>query len=765
MALRIHFPWQLLITVLGFGALGAAAAYFLAGDFDGQLYHQCAAQAAGAGLLGACGWFLSERLSYAANLNMSPFLRLTAPGLAAVLVSAVVVGPFTEFTVGSGALWADLAGIGLYVAAGVLPMVAGVSLLAFAEALLAARRGNAELATALRPILPHFAMGLLLAGVVVYSAIELHGKIQDLVLALVPERPRASGWLERQKALFTQVLSGAQCEVLVVPFETEETRATRPMRSLDRPARSLITRQVAAGIAVRAGLCVSDPTLVARALGPRARSYDWSQIARLADTTGARWVVRGAVKLDSAQRAYELAIRVFVREPGEKPRWSQGEAAEWGPVPFSDELPPEAAFEPLAAGVVEHLGWPVQSPAQPASLSPPTKLPPALGELADDPASPLARARRLQLVAASYPPSDVNGEHLWERSVIAAAQLPDRDEEARMVRARAALHLYRRPYALALLRGLDRPEARALVALAQGNLFDAEALVPRMTDPAAALITDLELELMRARYARSAGFGERRRALLDEYPGYASLLYVPLSGDDWLQPAPHEIVWRQLTSLGVAIPEDVPVALLRTIPAQFSQQMWFFRDIVRLPVSIERSYAPLWRLRAPQWRATRAFDRLAQWDLYDALYAANRAAVVASAKSVSSQRVRPEAVLAFTGALGQVFAGDPALEEGNAWALGQLRYERKTAADPMLDERQRRLLRDLVAWAGGETETERFLAWALPRDMQRAYLDEPPRDWRAPPQSAREPNRADLESNVAQELRALSFSQYDFAHL
>ena len=51
----------------------------------------------------------------------------------------------------------------------------------------------------------------------------------------------------------------------------------------------------------------------------------------------------------------------------------------------------------------------------------------------------------------------------------------------------------------------------------------------------------------------------------------------------------------------------------------------------------------------------------------------------------------------FTSALGQAFAGDPALEEGTAWALGQLRHERKTAPDRMLDERQRRLLLDLVA--------------------------------------------------------------------
>jgi hypothetical protein len=773
MALRIHFPWQFLLTVLGFAAAGAGAAYFLAQDFHGQLYHQCAMQAAGAGFLGGCGWFMSERVSHAANLNTSPFLRLALAGAAGICVAAAVVAPFTEFTAGSGVLWTYPAAVGLYVAAGILPMAAGVSLVAVGEALFAAQRGNVELKTALRPILRQAAIGLLAGGVVVYGVLELRAHIRDVVLALVPERARASGWVERQKSLFAQILNGDQCEVLVVPFETGEALEARPARSLDRPARSLITRQVAAGIASRTGRCVVDPTLVARALGTRARNHDWRQISRLAEASGAQWIVRGGVKLDSAQQVYDVAVQTYSRAPGEKPRWSAGETSEWGPFAFSDELPPEVAFEPVVPGVVEHLGLPVDSRAQDAATgSQPSGLPSAPSELVNDPGSAFARAERLQLVAVTYPPSDVNGEHLWERSLIAVAHLPPQEEAARMVRARAALHLYRRPYAVALLRGLNRPEARALFALAQGNLFEAESLVPRMTDPVAALITEVELEVMHARYARSAGFRERRRALLDKQPAYAAFLYVALSTDEWFQAAPHEQLWRELTAFGVPLAQESPTAVIRKVAAQLTQQMMFSKDIVRLPLAIERSYAPLWLSRAPQWRGARAFDRLAQWDLYDALYGANRAAVAASVRSLSSRQARPEDFLAFAGALGQSFAGDPALEEGTAWALGQLRFERKTSPERMLDERQRRLLRDLVVWGGGEIETERTLAWALPPGLQRAYLDEPPRDWRLPSptrpdsrQASREPNRADLESDLAHELRALNFSQYDFAHV
>ncbi len=773
MALRIHVPWGLLLTVLGFGGLGAAAAGWLATDFHGHLYRQCLLHAIGAGLLGALGWTVSERVAYTTNLNTSPFLRLALPGVGAVYLAAELVSPFIEFTTGSAALWTDFASVGLYLAAGALPLIAGVALVASAGALLAARRGNVDLKTALRPILPHAGLGLILAGVAGYTAFELQDEVRTLVLALVPERVRSSGWLERREALFTDVLRQSGCEVLVAPFDPDEAANAHPARSLDRPARSLIMRQVAAGIVAQTGLCVADPTLVSRALGPRVRVHDWKRIVDLAEASGARWIVRGTVTLDAARQGYELTLQPFSRAPGDKARWDGGEAVGWGAIAFSDELPPEVAFEPLAAGVVEHLGLPVRAatPPEPAASAPP-QLPASANDLAQDPGSALARAERLQLLAIAYRRSDVDGEHLWERSLVAVAHLPAGDERARVVRARAALHLYRRPYALALSHGLDSPEARAVLALANGNLLDAQSAVLQMSDPLAVLITEVELELMRERYGRTAGFRERRDALLDQHPTYAALLYVPLSSDEWFQPASHELIRRQLTALGVQAEEDLPIRLARSIAQQFGQELFIFSDIERLPVAIESTYAPLWRERAAQWRGARAFDRLAPWDLYDTLYAANRAAVINSALSISSRQALPKKTLSFLHDLGQTFAGSPELEVSTAWALGHLRSERRSAPDKVLDERQRRLLRDLVAWEGGETEAEHDLGWALPPELRRAYLDEPPRAWRPPPnagpdwrQATRVQDPAALEANLAHALRSASFSQYSFAPL
>jgi hypothetical protein len=326
MALRIHVPWGLLLTALSFGGLGAAAAYWLVTDFHGHLYRQCLLHAVGAGLLGALGWKVSERIAHTTNLNTSPFLRLALPGAVAVYLAAQLVSPFTEFTAGSAALWTDLASIGLYLAGGALPLIAGVALMGSAEALLAARRGDVDLKTALQPILPHLALGVILGGVAGYTAMELQSEVRTLALELVPERVRSSGWLERREALFTDVLRQSGCDVLVAPFDSGEAANARSARSLDRPARSLIMRQVAAGIVAHTGLCVADPTLVSRALGPRVRAHEWRRVVALADASGARWIVRGTVTLDAARQGYELTMQSFSRRPGDKARWDQGEA-------------------------------------------------------------------------------------------------------------------------------------------------------------------------------------------------------------------------------------------------------------------------------------------------------------------------------------------------------------------------------------------------------------------------------------------------------
>jgi len=529
-------------------------------------------------------------------------------------------------------------------------------------------------------------------------------------VSMTADSARTSGWIDRRRALFSEVLRGSGCEVLVVPIEAAPVSAGEIAASLDRAARSMITREIAAQIQAQSGLCVTDPTLVARALGESVREVRGTQAWKLGEAAGASWLVRGTVALDPDQHAYAITLALFMRGAG-KGKWSQAQSAQVGPIAFSDELPPEVALAPALPDLVAQLGLPAGDAKEREAAAAPRAFPQSPTELAADPGSAVERARRLQLLALTYAHVDVAGEHLWERSLIALRDADTGDENARVTLARAALHLYRRPYAVQLLRGLHSTEARAVFALAQGNLAHAEPLLPQLTEPTVRLITELELEEARVRYGRSVGSNERRDALLKQYPAYAALLYAVLSDEQWFQPTAHELVQQQLTTLGVATTDDPLAVPLSTLAAYVSHDLFVSSDLSRRAVAVERSYAPLWRMRAPGWRAQRAFDRLAEWDYYDALYGANRLAIAHPALEVVSRRGQAESLVEFSRELGPNFAGYPPLTAGVVWAL---RYRQQALSEPelLLDERERRLRRDLIAWEGGETEVVRYLAEA-----------------------------------------------------
>jgi hypothetical protein len=103
------------------------------------------------------------------------------------------------------------------------------------------------------------------------------------------------------------------------------------------------------------------------------------------------------------------------------------------------------------------------------------------------------------------------------------------------------------------------------------------------------------------------------------------------------------------------------------------------------------------------------------------------------------------------------------------WAL---RYRQQALSEPelLLDERERRLRRDLIAWEGGETEVVHNVQAASKTSTSIAYLDEPPRAWQ--PASAQEasadettPDLASAQRSLAHQLRVLGYSQYGFRYL
>jgi hypothetical protein len=113
--------------------------------------------------------------------------------------------------------------------------------------------------------------------------------------ALVPEvghsrytPPTTSKWFESQKARFTAALSRDKYDIVIMPIEAAP-------ESLDRVARSMMTRHLAEEYRSRTNLHVPDTTWVIRALGSNAREIPLNEGERLARKLGARYLVEGHV--------------------------------------------------------------------------------------------------------------------------------------------------------------------------------------------------------------------------------------------------------------------------------------------------------------------------------------------------------------------------------------------------------------------------------------------------------------------------------------
>lgn len=730
---RFRFPFGSILAPLGYAALACVLAYALLVDFHGQLWLRALVNAAGAALAGLVAWRYGERLTDFVNLHTGPLLRLGLSGIAGIWLATRWTGLFGEFVVGTASWWLHVAAGGLFLVVALPPVLALVTLLTAMETAFAARRGGGGIVDAVRPIGRHCLAAVLALAAGAYVFVMLPGLPDRVAFAMAPEQPRASGWAQREQALFRQVAAGSSCAVLVVPPEAAGA-------AVDRPARSLIARYLAAELARRGAQCVADPTLVARALGAHARQHRTQSVQAVADAFGATTLVRSEVRMDPERLAYWLAVRV-ARRAAPAEAWSHAEETLWGPIEFYDELPPEAAFAYIAGDVADELGLALAPTAAPAlAVEAAAGLPLSLAGLIASGSDPLSSARALQLLAAVHHPAQVAGEHLWERSLVAASALPAVDGQARVLRARAALHLHRRPYALALLGDLDTAEAQALRALADGNLAAAAAWAGGIADPDARLVVQLELEALRGRYGKSAGADARRKAALDSYPGLTALLVVPFSGglpQHW-----EAQVTAQLEQLGVAATQPVLAGVVTPVGRALARAT----GLSSAADEIEADYAATWRMRAGEWRTQLAYDRVAEWDAFDALHAANRAAVLLQARAAGDlQRVA---------AIARGFPGDPGILATLAAALAATPGAGLSEVE---HERARRLARDVLVWEDGETEIERDLRARLGTPLPAAPADEPPRAWRAGGDEA-----ADARAGVPTYARLQRYAQADF---
>lgn len=579
------------------------------------------------------------------------------------------------------------------------------------------------------------------------------------VLGVIPwpeaKPPEVSQWIEREKAVFKSALAGRRHEILVLPVQADG-------QSLDRIARSLMTRYLARRVEARTGALLPDPTLVARALDVRVRKIDMAEAQRLAESVGARTIISSVVR--RSVETFDMESRVWTRG-GDGGSWREGASGALRKIRFHDRLPPSVAIRGELDALLDQLkigaAKPVASKAEPAqSTAGPME---DLLKLAPHGAgTPSERALRLQLLASMHERESLEAQTLWERSLVALWNAPPSDID-RILEARAYLHLSRRPYALERLGEPASSAERALLAVLNGDLPGVEVTVGAIENGALRLMTEIELADLYAAYDFEVRLTHRRKTFLDLSWTDPAVLAFRLSAAEWFSPEVHTNVAERLRPLRRA-----PLEYLDTIGA-WLHWLYLLPDPLdhglRLARSLERRYARAWREHGAEWAAHPAADRAAPWDYYDLLFALNRSGMVKTVRSTIEMQDLPQRGADMIEALGGTLTGHPWLTFYHASALD--RAGRKLLPGGPQERRYSRSSALAVAvygWEGGESSISR---WAEHLTFERGYykyVDEPIRWYRGVVPYSREYvdqinfSAKEIERSIAETRRRLEYS-------
>jgi hypothetical protein len=467
------------------------------------------------------------------------------------------------------------------------------------------------------------------------------------------QEPRRSTWYDARQELFSDVLSGSRCDILVVPTEAGP-------RSVDRIGRDAITFMLAARVADRTGLCVTDPDLARRALGEHRRRFEDSAVEALAKRVDAKWILRTEANLTRDGQAFTLSLRTTARDASGQ--WAPATETRWQRLPWSDESPPEqAAWRELAPAVAK-LPIPARSPATAAVPAPKARsgVPPDPTGLAVDTGDARERAERLQLLAAYTPQNMPEARALWLRSIVALRNADSNDPEVRMRSARAWLALGRRLVAESLVTPIETPEARSVLALSQGDLPGSMEAATSVTSPWSALIDRIALERLRWWYNQNAGAEDRRTELLSAMPRYKAFFHHELGTEDWDHGEAAALVAEELAHLGVSDSlVNARTYVLRAL-TRIPWLAWVRRLYPNQAGSTELLFEPAWRTHAEEWRRE-SIDRVSRRDLVEVLFAINRSAAFGDLATRLTKQGLPDAGLTEVSALEPALRRHPAI--------------------------------------------------------------------------------------------------------
>ena len=535
------------------------------------------------------------------------------------------------------------------------------------------------------------------------------------------EPPEHSSWLERERSLFRDVLATQRYELIVLPVQAIEP-------SFDRIARSLMTRSIAQRAEERTGLRMPDPTLLARAIGARERSFDRDHALRLAETLGAGRVLVSSVKRTGS--TFQLRASLWQRaSPGAA--WHEAASGALEALPFHDRLPPSVSLRRSLDALLDELELGEARPAAREAATPPAPQP--IGDLARlaaaEGGSALENALRLQVLAALHEREGLEAETLWERSLLALWRVDDSAELVRVLEARAWLHLSRRPYALERLGVPASAAGRALAAALNGDLPELEAAAAAIEARELRLLAEIELADVYDAFGVHKQLLARRKAVLEPAWTEPAVLALRLSAPDWFRSELHAHAAKVLADMA-----PVRMGWRETASAWLRWLYWRGESLdsnnLWLARAVESTLAPVWLAQAADWAGRRAADRPAPWDYYDLMFAANRSALLKTVYATLHFQGSPERAAAMIDELGALYQGYPRLMYYQAWALDRMGRNALPGPQQRLFSRSSALAVSAYRWEGGESHLAQSVEYYIYERPYRKYLDEPPRRYR-----------------------------------
>lgn len=268
-------------------------------------------------------------------------------------------------------------------------------------------------------------------------------------------RPQ-SAWVEGEMQRYGQVLARSHFDWLVLPAQTQYL-------GFDRIERQLIGAEVASAVGANAA---PDVLLVSRALGEPRRRFEFTDVSRLAKDLGARHLVEVYAGHDGDRH---LTLTLLLKDCDAAGACRLVKQQDWRGLPFSDTQLPFLVVHGLANQIRAAL------PGLPAPVALASK--PLRTDKLFDGVSPAAlaapkfesNAAVLGWLASLAPADNPLGTERLQVLALRAALAADGSPTARVLAAHAAMRLYRRPYALSLLQGVQDPAADMLRELLNGN--------------------------------------------------------------------------------------------------------------------------------------------------------------------------------------------------------------------------------------------------------------------------------------------------------